>query len=99
MINLDDALKILRQHEADLRARGIRRAAIFGSVSRGQARPESDLDVMIEIDKAAKLTVFDYVAIKRAVAELFPGPVDVVNGAALKRAVGRSGRRDIVYAF
>jgi predicted nucleotidyltransferase len=99
MINREDALRILRQHEGDLRARGIRRAAVFGSVSRGQARTDSDLDVLIEIDRAARLTVFDYVAIKRAVAELFPGPVDVVNNAALKRAVGRSARRDVIYAF
>jgi predicted nucleotidyltransferase len=90
---------ILRQNEAELRACGIRHAAIFGSVSRGDARANSDLDVLIEIDKTARLTVFDYVAIKRAVAELFPGPVDVVSAATSKRTVGRLARRDIIYAF
>jgi len=92
-------MRILRRHEADLRARGIRRAGIFGSVSRGEARVGSDLDILIEIDKANRLDVFEFVGIKRAVAELFPGPVDVVNAAALKRGVGQSVRRDLVYAF
>lgn len=99
MIARDDALRILRQHEAELRARGIRRAAIFGSVSRGEARADSDLDVLIEIDGSDRLTVFDFVGIKRAVAELFAGRVDVVHAAALKPGVGRTVRRDAVYAF
>jgi uncharacterized protein len=99
MIARGKALRILRQHEAELRARGIRRAAIFGSVWRGEARANSDLDVLIEIDGSDRLTVFDFVAIKRAVAALFPGRVDVVDVAALKREVGRTVRRDAVYAF
>jgi predicted nucleotidyltransferase len=55
--------------------------------------------VLIEIDKAHRLNVFEFVGIKRAVAELFPGRVDVVNAAALKSGVGRSVRRDLIYAF
>jgi len=99
MIARDKALRILRQHEAELRARGIRRAAIFGSVSRGEARTDSDLDVLIEIDRPDRLTVFDLVGIKRADAALFPDRVDVVGAAALKRGIGRTVRRDVVYAF
>jgi predicted nucleotidyltransferase len=99
MIAREDALRILRQHKPELRARGVYRAAVFGSVSRGEARDESDLDILIELDRAAHLTVFDYVAIKRIVADLFSGRVDVVNAAALKPAVGRSAGRDAVYAF
>jgi predicted nucleotidyltransferase len=99
MVARDDALRILREHQAELKARGVRRAAIFGSVSRGDARAASDLDVLIEIDRPARLTVFDLVGIKRAVAALFPGRVDVVHAAALKPGVGRSARRDAIYAF
>lgn len=99
MIERDEALRILRRHKARLRARGIRRAAVFGSVSRGEARAGSDLDIMIEMDRPDRLTVFDLVAIKQAVAELFPGPVDVVDAAALKHGIDRTVKRDAVYAF
>jgi predicted nucleotidyltransferase len=99
MVARDDALRILRRHKAELRARGVRRAAVFGSVSRGEARADSDLDVLIEIDRPDDLTVYDFVGIKRAVAELFPGRVDVVDAAALKQGVGRTAKRDAVYAF
>jgi hypothetical protein len=99
MTSKDDALHVLREHKAKLKAHGIRRAAVFGSVSRGEARPDSDLDILIEIDDPERLTVFDYVRMKRAVAELFPGRVDVVNAAGLKAGLGRSVRRDAIYAF
>ena len=99
MISRNNALRILRLHEAELRAQGIRRAGIFGSVSRGESRADSDLDVLIEIDRAHHLNVFEFVGIKRAVAELFRGRVDVVNAATLKSGIGRSLRRDLVYAF
>lgn len=68
-------------------------------MSRGDTRPGSDLDIMIEIDRRERLTVFDPVAIKQAVADLFPGPVDVVDAAALKRGISRTAKRDAVYVF
>jgi uncharacterized protein len=95
----ETALRILRKHRAELQGQGVRRAAVFGSVARGKARAASDLDVLIEIEQPDKLTVFDLVRIKRAVAALFPGRVDVVNAAGLKRGVGRSAKRDAIYAF
>jgi uncharacterized protein len=39
---------------ADLRAHGVARAALFGSVARGDDRPDSDIDIMIELDPAAR---------------------------------------------
>jgi predicted nucleotidyltransferase len=56
------SLETLRRSEHALRARGVRRAALFGSVARGENRPGSDIDIMVEIDPEAHITVFDYVA-------------------------------------
>jgi predicted nucleotidyltransferase len=63
-MNCSEALETLRRSEADLRARGIRRAAVFGSVARGDGRPDSDIDILVEIDPDACLTVFDYAGLK-----------------------------------
>jgi len=57
-MNKDDAIKILRQHQADLRARGIVHAALFGSVARGEAGTKSDLDILIELDPGVNLDIF-----------------------------------------
>ena len=93
------AIESLQQNQDALRARGIRHAALFGSVARGEARSTSDVDVLIELDPALKLDVFAYAGLKRFVAELFNGPVDVVNKAALKPYLRRPVAADAVYAF
>jgi len=46
----DDALRIIRSRRRDLMAMGVDHAAIFGSVARRGDRPDSDVDVMIEVD-------------------------------------------------
>ena len=50
-----EALSILRRYEGDLRARGVRRAALFASRARGDNRADSDIDIMIEIEPNASL--------------------------------------------
>jgi hypothetical protein len=89
----------LREHEAELRARGVMHAALFGSRARGDAHPDSDTDIMIEIDPAARVTLFDYFGLKDYIAGLFDGPVDVVNRGALKPSLRPAAAADAVYAF
>ena len=93
------ALETLRQAEPTLRARGVRRAALFGSVARGDNRPDSDIDIMIELDPETHMTVFDYVGLKEYIAGLFDTPVDVVNRDNLKPHIAPAATADAVYAF
>ena len=74
----------LRENETALRARGVTHAALFGSRARGDDRPGSDIDIMIEIALEAVQDVYAYVGLKSYIAELFAEPVDVVDRAALK---------------
>jgi len=89
----------LRSREADLRARGVAHAALFGSRARGDERPDSDIDIMIEIDPAASIGVWDYVGLKDFIAGLFAGPVDVVNRDGLKPHLKPAATADAIYAF
>ena len=98
-MNRSEALETLRRSEQALRSRGVRRAALFGSVARGSNRADSDIDIMIEIDPDARLTVFDYVDLKEYIAGLFDEPVDVVNRDGLKSYVRPGATADAVYAF
>jgi uncharacterized protein len=47
---LNDVLQILRTHESELRQLGVSHAAVFGSVARGEARADSDIDVLVELE-------------------------------------------------
>jgi uncharacterized protein len=95
----DEALATLRRHEAELRRQGVARAAIFGSVARGEAGPDSDLDVLVEIDPQARVGVWEYAGIIRFIADLFPVRVDVAERDALKPFVRPCAEREAVYAF
>jgi predicted nucleotidyltransferase len=99
MTNLDAAIATLRRYESALRARGIRHAAVFGSVARGENRPDSDLDILVEFEPQADGSIYEYMRLKDYVASLFEGPVDVIDRNALKPHLRAPSARDAVYAF
>ena len=94
----EEIIARLKENEAALRARGVAHAAVFGSRARGDQRPESDTDIMIEFDPTARITVFDYAGLKRDLAALLDGPVDVVNRDAMKPYL-RLATAEAIYAF
>jgi predicted nucleotidyltransferase len=95
----DEIIATLRAAEPELRRRGIRHAALFGSVARGEERPDSDIDILVEFEPGEEGTVYDYVRLKEYVAGLFDGPVDVIDRDGLKPHLHAPAARDIVYAF
>ncbi|MFN0170877.1 MAG: nucleotidyltransferase family protein [Bryobacteraceae bacterium] len=96
---LHEILTVLKAHEGDLQSRGIRHAAVFGSIARGAARPDSDIDVLVELDGQRPMGVFEYARIKIRIAEVLGGRVDVVNRTTLKPLLRESILRDCVHAF
>lgn len=95
----EEIIARLRDHETELRARGVRHVALFGSVARGEATATSDIDIIVDLDPAAPVGLFAYAGLKRFIADLFPERVDVVNLEALKPALRRPALADTIYAF
>ncbi len=59
-----DVLEKLRAERDTLRARyGVESLALFGSVARDEAGPDSDVDVLVEFDRP--ITLFDLVAVQQ----------------------------------
>jgi predicted nucleotidyltransferase len=94
-----DALKTLKDHEPELKRLGVRHAAFFGSLARGDAKAGSDIDILLDIDPTARISVFDYAGIVEYVQGLFPERVDIANRESLKPHVRPSAERDAVGAF
>ena len=73
--------------------------ALFGSRARGDNRPDSDIDIMIDIAPDAAEDVYAYAGLKLYIAQLFDGPVDVVDREGLKPYVRPAATADALYAF
>jgi hypothetical protein len=95
----DEILRALKGAETILRARGVEHVALFGSVARGEDRPDSDIDIMVDLDPKVVVTIFDYVGVKDAIADMFSSPVDVVSREGLKALVRPRATADAIYAF
>jgi predicted nucleotidyltransferase len=89
----------LKENEAALKARGVTHAALFGSRARGDNRPDSDIDILIDLAPEAPIGVWEYSGIKTYIAGLFDGPVDVVSRDTLKPYLRPAASADAVYVF
>ncbi len=69
--------------------------AVFGSEVRGQARPGSDVDVLVEFDQKADL--FDYVGLAEFLEEALGRPVDVVPIGSIRAELKERILSEAVY--
>jgi predicted nucleotidyltransferase len=99
MPDLQIVLDRLRAHEADLRRLGAAHVAVFGSVARGEARADSDIDVLVDLDENRPMGIFEYARLKLYINEILNGSCDVVNRRTLKPLLQAGILRDTVHAF
>lgn len=79
----DEALRIISEHEGEIKAHGVARLSLFGSVARDEASPESDIDLLVEFDKPIGL--FEFVDLKNYLESILGRQVDLVSKNGLKR--------------
>ncbi len=92
-------LRTLRTHQAELERMGVVHAAIFGSVARGEERPDSDIDIVIEVDPSVVRSIFGYGGIQQALEEWIGQPVDLAGKDRLRPGVAAEAEKDQILAF
>jgi len=78
-------LRVLRAHEAEIRAQGVTRLRLFGSMARAEAGPGSDVDLIADIDRATRFSLIDLVGLQSYLADLVGRDVDVGTTVAKMR--------------
>jgi hypothetical protein len=72
---------------------------VLGAVARGDDRADSDVDVLIKLDRERAMGIFDYARVKLYINEIAGGSGDIVNRRVLKPMLRENVFRDAVDVF
>jgi predicted nucleotidyltransferase len=78
----NQVFEIIGRLEAEIRTLGVSRLAVFGSIARGEARPDSDIDILIQFSPGSK--TFDrFLALSELLEANFGRRVELITTEAL----------------
>ena len=95
----EQVLTILRLHEQELKSAGIASLSLFGSVARGTATEQSDVDLLCDFDRTRRLTLFDLAGLEVRLADILGTKVDLADRRMLKDPVRIRAEHEAVLAF
>jgi hypothetical protein len=98
-ISRNDLVAALRLLEPQLRDCGVSRLAIFGSRARGDHRPDSDLDVLIDVLPDKKFSALDLVGVAHIIDDSMHVSANIFMRRSLERQMSESIRPDIIEVF
>ena len=84
----------LAQRAGVLAGKGVRSASLVGSVARGEVRPESDVDLLLELAPDAAFDLVDLVELKDELGAELDRPVDILFKGSLRAYVAEAVERD-----
>jgi predicted nucleotidyltransferase len=91
----EELLKVIEGNSAAIRGFGVRRLALFGSCARGEDKPTSDVDVLVDLETKT----FDaYMDLKFFLEDLLHRPVDLVLESALKPRLRAGILKEAIHA-
>ena len=95
----DEAIRILKQAEPELRARGVLSIALFGSTARGEAGPDSDVDVLVDIDMSRQPTLIDLSGTRLLIEDRLLHRTDMAVRDSLRPAYKANIETDAIRIF
>ncbi|MFP5075924.1 nucleotidyltransferase family protein [Rhizobium sp. YIM 134829] len=102
-MNRDEVIEMLRRNRAVLEAAGAVHVSLFGSVARGEATAESDLDVLVTLSNDPEFQGLGYFGaietLRSAIASMSGKAVDIVTEPVRKDRLRAEIERDRAVAF
>ncbi len=81
-----------------LKKHGVIRAGVFGSVARGEDRPDSDVDLLVKVGKLP-FGIWGFVGLKQDLEQALGKKVDVISEAALNPKLAGKIRNDLTRVY
>lgn len=97
MLTAEEILRKIEENKERIRRFGVRRIGLFGSYIRGEQKPGSDIDILVEFEKEKK-TFDNYMELKFFLEELFKCNVDLVIFESIKPDLKPYILRSVRYA-
>jgi uncharacterized protein len=94
----EETLKVLAGHREELRAMGVERLSLFGSVARDEAGEGSDVDLLVEFVPGARIGIFEFLGVQEFLASLLGTEVDLATPASLHPRLREAILREAVLA-
>ena len=87
MLTRQQTIAVLTASEPEIRALGVARLALFGSVLRNEARADSDVDLLVQFVPGAK-TYDHFLALSELLEQRLGRPVELITTEALSPFIG-----------
>jgi predicted nucleotidyltransferase len=97
--NLAEVMTTLRTHAPELRRRGIEHLYVFGSVARGDARVDSDVDLVVDVDPDRPFSLVTLGSLTADVEGWLDRSVDLGERSMLRPSLRAEFERDSVRVF
>ncbi len=87
MMKSNKASALLQENHEVLKDHHVKALYLFGSVVRGEDKPGSDVDILVEFQPKARVGLFGLARLQRQLSEILGRPVDLTTPDALHKAL------------
>jgi uncharacterized protein len=97
-------MKSLAEIKAALRAEephladdyGVTVIGVFGSCVRGEQRPDSDIDILVELERPPRISLIGLVMLEEYLSERLGAKVDIAIRSNLRKRIGKRILSEVV---
>ena len=95
----EEVIRKLQENKEKIKSFGVKKIGIFGSVVRDEASKNSDIDILVEFYKEAKISLLDFVELENTLSDLLGKKVDLVEKSSLRKKISQHILKEVEYLW